>query len=280
MIVLKIIRTSWPLALLLLSSCNTLYLGYNNLNWLTRWKLDSYFDLTSEQDEWLNVQLAKHISWHSRKELPLYADFLREIQLKSQDGVTVEEWREVVEQVELGWNRLADRLRPDAAKFLADLDSEQVEELRSVVENENEELEERLKESMEEREAKRRERREENLEEWFGELSPEQLRAFERSWLEIRPKLNVTKSRLERQKESQRKFFNLLDQKLNAEQTERWLIQWQSHLQDNDLQNDWRSQYESRALAIDQILTDDQRKHALLKLEAYALELDKLISEN
>ena len=142
--------------LLLLGSCNTLYLGYNNLNWLTRWRLDSYLDLTSEQDSWLNVQLAEHIAWHRKEELPQYVDFLREIQINARDGLTREEWREGLEKVELGWQRILDRLRPDAAKLLADLDSEQVEELRSEFQEENEEIAERLAEPTAEREEKRR----------------------------------------------------------------------------------------------------------------------------
>ena len=141
MILFKIVRVAWPVVLLLLlGSCNALYLGYNNLNWLTRWRLDSYLDLTSEQDKWLNVQLAEHIAWHRKEELPQYVDFLREIQMKARDGLTLKEWREGVGRVELGWNQILDRLRPDAAKLLAELGPDQVEELRSVFQEENEEI--------------------------------------------------------------------------------------------------------------------------------------------
>ena len=147
MILFKIVRVAWLVGLLhLLGSCNTLYLGYNNLNWLTRWRLDSYLDLTSEQDRWLNVQLAEHIAWHRKEELPQYVDFLRDIQTKARDGLTQGEWREGLEKVELGWKRILDRLRPDAAKLLADLDPDQVEELKSEFQEENEEIAERLSE--------------------------------------------------------------------------------------------------------------------------------------
>ena len=106
MILFKLVRVARLVGLLfLLVSCNTLYLGYNNLNWLTRWRLDSYLDLTSEQDRWLNVQLAEHITWHRKEELPQYVDFLRDIQLKARDGLTQEEWRAGLEQVELGRGR-------------------------------------------------------------------------------------------------------------------------------------------------------------------------------
>ena len=239
MILFKIVRVAWLVGLLLLlGSCNTLYLGYNNLNWLTRWRLDSYLDLTSEQDRWLNVQLAEHIAWHRKEELPQYVDFLRDIQLKARDGLTREEWRDGLEQVELGWQRILDRLRPDAAKLLADLDPDQVEELKSEFQEENEEIAERLEEPIEEREQKRRERRQESLEEWFGDWSPEQLQALEGIWQKSRPEVDETKSRLERRERSQAEFFNFLNQQPTQEQAEQWLIGWQRQLQGDDQQND------------------------------------------
>ncbi|MEK9703202.1 MAG: DUF6279 family lipoprotein, partial [Deltaproteobacteria bacterium] len=252
---------------------------YNNLNWLTRWRLDSYLDLTSEQDRWLNVQLAEHIAWHRKEELPQYVDFLRDIQKKARDGLTQEEWREGLEQVELGWQRILDRLRPDAAKLLADLDPDQVEELKSEFQEENEEIVERLAEPAAEREEKRRERRQESLEEWFGDWSPEQLQALEGIWQKSRSEVDETKSRLERRERSQAEFFNFLNQQPNQEQAEQWLIGWQRQLQGNDQQNDWRSRYEARVLAIDQILTAPQREHALAKLGEYIVEIEKLIAE-
>ena len=280
MILFKIVRVAWLVGLLLLlGSCNTLYLGYNNLNWLTRWRLDSYLDLTSEQDRWLNVQLAEHIAWHRKEELPQYVDFLRDIQTKTQDGLTQEEWREGLEKVELGWKRILDRLRPDAAKLLADLDAEQVEELRGEFKEENEEIAERLAEPAAEREEKRRERRQESLEEWFGDWSPEQLQALEGIWQKSRPEVDETKSRLERREKSQAEFFNFLNQQPTQEQAEQWLIGWQRQLQGNDQQNDWQSRYEARILAIDQILTAPQREHALAKLGEYIVEIEKLIAE-
>ena len=139
MILFKIFRVGWLIGLLLIQgSCNTLYLGYNNLNWLTRWSLDSYLDLTSDQDRWLNVRLAEHIVWHRKEELPRYLNFLREIQAKARDGLNPEELHEGLEQVDLSWNRLLDQLRPDAAQLLADLKPDQVEELRDVFREENE----------------------------------------------------------------------------------------------------------------------------------------------
>ena len=87
-----------------------------------------------------------------------------------------------LEQVELGRERILDRLRPDAAKLLADLDPDQVEELKSEFQEENEEIAERLEEPIEEREEERRERRQESLEEWFGDWPPEQLQALEGIW--------------------------------------------------------------------------------------------------
>ena len=141
-------------------------------------------------------------------------------------------------------------------------------------------LSERLDEPTAEREEKRRERRQESLEEWFGDWSPEQLQALEGIWQKSRTEVDETKSRLERREKSQAEFFNFLNQQPNQEQAEQWLIGWQRQLQRDYQQNDWRSRYEVRILAIDQIVTDPQREHALAKLEEYIVEIEKLIAEN
>jgi len=281
MILFKIFRVGWLVGLLLIQgSCNTLYLGYNNLNWLTRWSLDSYLDLTSDQDRWLNVRLAEHIVWHRKEELPQYLNFLRDIQAKARDGLNPEELREGLEQVDLSWNRLMDQLRPDAAQLLADLKPDQVDELRDVFREENEEIAERLEKTTEEREEKLRDQRQESLEEWFGDWSPEQFRALEGIWQKTRHVVDATQFRLERRERSQAELFNFLNPQPDQEQAEKWLIAWQHNFQAKGQQNDWRSRYEARILAIDQILTSQQREHGLAKLEEYAFEIEKIIAEN
>ena len=281
MILFKIFRVGWLVGLLLIQgSCNTLYLGYNNLNWLTRWSLDSYLDLTSDQDRWLNVRLAEHIVWHREEELPQYLNFLRDIQAKARDGLNPEELREGLEQVDLSWNRLMDQLRPDAAQLLADLKPDQVDELRDVFREENEEIAERLEKTTEEREEKLRDQRQESLEEWFGDWSPEQLQALEGIWQTTRHVVDATQLRLERRERSQAELFNFLNLQPDQEQAEKWLIAWQHNFQAKDQQNDWRSRYEARILAIDQILTAQQREHGLAKLAEYAVEIEKIIAEN
>ena len=281
MILFKNFRVVWLVGLLLVQgSCNTLYLGYNNLNWLTRWSLDSYLDLTSDQDRWLNVRLAEHIVWHRKEELPQYLNFLRDIQAKARDGLNPEELREGLEQVDLSWNRLMDQLRPDAAQLLADLKPDQVDELRDVFREENEEIAERLEKTTEEREEKLRDQRQESLEEWFGDWSPEQLRALEGIWQTTRHVVDATQLRLERRERSQAELFNFLNLQPDQEQAEKWLIAWQHNFQAKDQQNDWRSRYEARILAIDQILTAQQREYGLAKLEEYAVEIEKIIAEN
>ncbi len=281
MILFKIFRVGWLVGLLLVQgSCNTLYLGYNNLNWLTRWSLDSYLDLTSDQDRWLNVRLAEHIVWHRKEELPQYLNFLRDIQAKARDGLNPEELHEGLEQVDISWNRLTDQLRPDAAQLLADLKPDQVDELRNVFREENEEIAERLDKTIEEREEKLREQRQERLEEWFGDWSPEQLRALEGIWQKTQHVVDATQFRLERRERSQAELFNFLKLQPDQEQAEKWLIAWQRNFQAKDQQNDWRGRYQARILAIDQILTAQQREHGLAKLEEYAVEIEKIIAEN
>ncbi|MGA1600322.1 MAG: DUF6279 family lipoprotein [bacterium] len=263
--------------LLLSSGCSSLSLGYNNLNWLIRWELDSYFDLTSEQEAWLKTQLAAHIEWHRREELPQYVAFLREIQQRAGDGLTAEEWRGGIVRFEQGRARLMDRLRPDAAAFLAGLTPQQLEHLREKMEEENQELAERLQEPREKRREERREETLENLEEWFGKLSPEQQTAFGEIYDRTASQEDPTENRLERRQRTQQEFLALLEQNPAPEQASEWLWAWQRGWSQASGSSDWRTRYEERMLAMDALLTPSQREHAARKLEGYALDLEKLI---
>ena len=85
---------------------------------------------------------------------------------------------------------------------------------------------------------------------------------------------------MKRRERSQAEFFNFLNQQPDQNQAEQWLIGWQHKLQGKDQQNDWRSRYEATVLAVNQMLTVQQREHALAKLEEYTVEIEKLIAEN
>jgi len=43
-------------------SVTKLFYGYGDS--ITSWQLDSYFDLTKEQEEWMEERMRMHLEWH------------------------------------------------------------------------------------------------------------------------------------------------------------------------------------------------------------------------
>ena len=71
-----------------LNSCSSVDMFYDFAPTYTKWELDSYFDLTDEQEEWFEVRLEQHFNWHREVELEHYITFLREVQGRGGGGVT------------------------------------------------------------------------------------------------------------------------------------------------------------------------------------------------
>ena len=260
-----------------LSGCTFIGMGYNNLDRLIRWEVDDYFNLTDEQEDWLNEQLAQHLEWHRSTELPQYVAFLRRVQEDGQDGLTSAEWRTGLADVEAGRDRLFDRLRPDAAALLARLEPEQIDYLKERIAEDNEEWEDRLKEPREDRREERREETLTTLEDWFGDGSTAQREAFGDVYDQTSAPEDQTLIRMERRKQTQDSFLRLLEGRPSVAEAEAWLREWQAGWT-NPVPNNWKGgRYEQRVLAIDALLKPEQRQHAAVKLEEYAVELEQLL---
>ena len=81
-----------------LNSCSSVDMFYDFAPTYTKWELDSYFDLTDEQEEWVEVRLEQHFNWHREVELEHYITFLREVQRRGGDGLTLQEIKKGKEQ--------------------------------------------------------------------------------------------------------------------------------------------------------------------------------------
>ncbi|MDA2912048.1 DUF6279 family lipoprotein, partial [Nitrospiraceae bacterium AH_259_D15_M11_P09] len=79
------------LACSLLTGCSTLSLAYNFADWILLWKIDGYFDISAEQERFLEERLTELHTWHRIETLPLYAAFLRRVQEQWRDGLTRDE---------------------------------------------------------------------------------------------------------------------------------------------------------------------------------------------
>jgi hypothetical protein len=74
-------------ALLILTSCNKLRLGYEYADWFVIYSVEDNFDLEKVQRNSLKEDVAAYFRWHRKKMLPNYADFLTWTADHAKDGI-------------------------------------------------------------------------------------------------------------------------------------------------------------------------------------------------
>lgn len=123
---------------LLVASCSAIKLGYENLPRLVQWQVDRFLSLDDDQEAMVNRHAQALQRWHRQNLLPVYADFLHQVEEEVRNPVTagqVAGWRQ---NVVTAWTPLADRLAPAVAEVALTLRPEQIEHLRNAMEKANE----------------------------------------------------------------------------------------------------------------------------------------------
>ena len=279
MALLKKIYLFLFIKLLFISGCSTCKLFYDFGDEMVSWQIDNYFDLTSKQEEWIEERLRLHLDWHRKQELPIYRDFLIEVQNWSGDGLTMSELDECYARLDKKRVRTLETLLPDTASFLAGISPEQVNTLEKKMIEDNQEMEEEL-ESPEELFSKRRENFWEQMEDWFGNFSEDQQVKINRMHTEwFSGSSDPLVSRLERRRKSQLQFLSQLRSSQDKAELENWLrrsvINWAG---ETDYAKHVRlMRNKKRILQVDKILTPEQRMHAVRELDEWIEIIDGII---
>jgi len=266
----------------LIAACNRGKLFYDHGDEVASWQIDNYFDLSTQQEEWIEERVRMHLDWHRKRELPRYRDFLIEVQNRAVDGLTMIELDEGYAIVDLKRVRTLERLLPDTASFLEGVSTEQIETLEKKMIEENQDMEEDL-ESQEKLYRKRQERFWEQMEDWFGDFSEDQhdkINILHKEWFS--GSSDPLAARLERRRKSQLQFLVQLRSSQDKAELETWLqrsvINWagesDSAKQARILRN------KKRILQVDSLLTPDQRLHAVRELDEWIEIIDRIIMDN
>jgi hypothetical protein len=152
-----------------LAACGTQFV-YNRLGWLTHYYLSSHVSLDASQSSELRANLREFFEWHRRTELPRYAGLLERFAAAARPLTR--------EQLESGSDEIESFVRasitygaPDAARWLAGLRPQQVDELFANLEKKEQES---RREHCGIEPAQRREKSVrrfiENVEDWTGRL--------------------------------------------------------------------------------------------------------------
>jgi len=275
-IVVLIIVLMWSLCL---TSCSTLSLSYRYADWLLYWKIDGYIDLTSDQQPFLQEQLATLQQWHRDEELPRYILFLDDVKEKWQDGLTQAELKSIFQQFTSLWKTLGQRFVTEGTPFLIKINPIQIQNLEQAMHEDNQELLKRIGQTLLERMEKRLERVFEELEDWLGPLTSDQ--KLHIAGL-IRKFPDTTHEWLLNRQRRQANFLALLQSKIAPSKLEQQIFRLfvspekgasQAYLTAAQQRT---SALFSTILEVDHMITPQQREHASQRVEAIIQELQNI----
>ena len=164
------------LAAILLASCSTVRLVYENADTYIRWKAGDYLELEGEQSEQLDEAIASFMSWHRGNALPKYATLLDEGEQRFARTLSPADldwgYDAVMTQARESLRVAAERLAP----MLDRLTPAQIAHLERQLADDNRKFErENLRGGERAMRKRRTERNVERLEDWLGRLSQAQI---------------------------------------------------------------------------------------------------------
>lgn len=165
-----------------ITSCST-KLIYNYADWVIFWAVDDYVELNDSQENIVEIKIYELLKWHRQKELPYYTSLLKELRtiVVNKDDVAFEP---LYQKAKVLWKRSALKVTPEIIALLPSLSHKQKQQL---VENIKDTQQERNQKWLEEKEKtwdEKFEEAEERIENFVGDLTPEQkitLQAMERT---------------------------------------------------------------------------------------------------
>ena len=263
------------LCLILISGCSMLRTGYGHIDSVAAWMVHDYFDLNADQRDLFAQRFERLHTWHRQTQLPEYAQFLIDIQIRAKRSLRESDILWLVDGAKQRYARIAVRGAADAADLLATLTPEQLETFRQQIDKDNKKFmrEHRINDSEAERRKVVQQRTLSQLRDWVGPLNDiQETRVI--AMLKTMPL--VDKLRHEDRLRRQREFFALLELR-NGERTvfaqrlRDWLENWEAGRgaeQTRLFDESWKKRADLYA-AIDHTLTPAQRNHLVSKLQDY-----------
>lgn len=264
------LRTCLLLALIASSvGCTTKFL-YNQADWLAMWQLDRYFDLTSDQKEFLSSSLASILARHRKEALPQYERFLTRLRDQLSDGLTAEEVDGFFSAYRHLRGDLFERFVEGGSVFLTSVNDSQLQHLERAFARRNLGADRLLETDREKRLAQRAEWTVEWLTGLLGPLSAPQVEGITELSLGLPDTLPAWH---EFQRQRQEAFLQLLRSRHDGIDVEQRLRQWLVYPEDQappsyqQAVENMQQGVKRMALSIDRIITTEQRQHTRARLQ-------------
>jgi hypothetical protein len=159
----------------LLSSCSSIQLAYNQVDFLLKWWIDDYVNLTSEQELLYDQSIPLIIKKHRQEELPKALQQLRKLKAKLDQPLQIDDGVNIVKEIK-SFSRISiNLLQDDAVTLGLSLQPKQFSYLENTFAKSNKKFQnDFLQGSSEDRLEKRVEKIIERTESFSGNLSKSQ----------------------------------------------------------------------------------------------------------
>ena len=265
------------LASFTLAGCATKLL-YNHADWLIARQLDGYLDLSRPQKTFVDERLDSILDHHRHEALPRYEAVLQEARARLERGVTTEDLHWAFTQYDQLKSELFARFVPDGAEFVRLVKEQQIERLRKRLQQRLARDEELLREGVQARLTKRTDRIVALAKDWLGPLSDKQEQEVVRLAMAFPDTLPAQYAY---QVQRNQQLIDILEARHDrgtADRLYEWLVEQEKHADPQFLEviKQFRERTAELVMAIDRSATEEQRRHALSKLDDFAKTIHML----
>ncbi|MDB5753369.1 MAG: hypothetical protein JWP65_3790 [Ramlibacter sp.] len=274
-------------AVLGLSACSAIKLGYNNFPEVAYWWMDGYIDFDDEQAPRARAELARLHGWHRQQELPRYIEILGRMERIVPGAVAPQQACSLVAEVRGRLKLVADQAEPAVAALAASLTPDQLRHLERKHHSNNDKFrKDWIHAPLPQQKDKRHEQALDRLESIYGRLDAAQRQVLQRSIEQstFDPQ-RVLAERLRRQQDLLQTLRRLMEPGL-APAAARELVRgyvervqrspdaryraWQDDLQQENCRT---------FAAVHESTTAAQREQAVRRLRAYQRDLRELAEQ-
>jgi hypothetical protein len=168
-------------ALLAMGGCSALRLSYNNAPELLHWWLDGFADFDKAQSQRVRADLADLARWHRREELPLVAELLQSAQALASQSPSSVQVCALYERSVVRMEALVERALPAAAAVAPTFQAAQLRAMAATFDKNNRKWREEWLSTDGDSMARRTQKIRDRLEDFYGPLSPGQVRQLQAS---------------------------------------------------------------------------------------------------
>lgn len=265
------------------SGCSTVKLAYNNADFLLVYMIDDYFDLTDQQHEQLKSDVNRILKWHRTKELPDYVSIINQVENLAKDGLTKDETEWVYESMMAKYFHTVDYLFDDILNFMSALNEKQIKNMEEKFADDNEKSRKKyLASTKEEQLQKRVERTIDQAEDWFGDLSDQQINQLSKLSRELPLNNQIW---IEERNRRNSELISILRTYKTKDKLRQPLHDWFFDTEKGrtpDYLKKQKEQYDKIldfAVAMDKLITKKQRNTFFAKLDEYKDDFIQLIAD-